>query len=326
MATLTRLWSPDPTPIPPVVNASTSHGNETGTFNSNQYSRWYEPQTMIAQWVAFPESFNTAPNVVLGLQFINVKRGSSTGGLSVYADGTNEGFLMTLDAVADSQLYTAICTWIAVPPYIAVNTTHYQVGHWSTLEHHSRQPLQAATSSRINFSYKCDVAPKVVVWIDGFEMASEKDWRMKVYATQIDLTGFTIHIDTWNDTVLYVGNASWVAWPASTPNVVTGVLKPAHVHDLDGTGYAIGDRVHVEWPESVKTGRIPTVLTGFGSFDLAHNDWMRFSEVDGQTPPRMAWTGRSADTITPDFATGPCLILLPLCDGLGSCTKYKWVP
>ncbi|EXJ69300.1 uncharacterized protein A1O5_07336 [Cladophialophora psammophila CBS 110553] len=149
------------------------------------------------------------------------------------------------------------------------------------IQGNNRKRPHHPTSSHINFSYKFDVAPKVVAWIDGLEMTSGKDWRMKVYATEIDLTGFTIHIDTWNDTVLYVGNASWAAWPASTPNVVTGAMKPEHVHDMEGTGYAIGDSVHVERPEIVKTERIPALLTGFGSFDLAHSDWMRLSEADG---------------------------------------------
>ncbi|KIW29918.1 uncharacterized protein PV07_05703 [Cladophialophora immunda] len=274
----------NPQPTSPVVNTSTSHGNETGTFDSTKYRAWDEPQPLLAEWVRFGQSFAAPPKIALGLQHLNAKEGSSTAGVSVYADGVTEsGFVMHLDAVADSEIYTAVCTWIAAPPYSAVNTTQYQVGHWSTLESHPRGQTQAETSSRISFGYKFDVAPHVVLWIDGFEMASARDWRLKTYATDIDLTGFTIHIDTWNDTILYVGNASWVAWPASTPNVVTGVMEPAHVHDLGlvGVNYTFGDRVHVDWPQDVKTGNIPTVLSGFGSFDVDNNSWMRFSELYG---------------------------------------------
>ena len=45
--------------------------------------------------------------------------------------------------------------------------------------------------------------PQILVWINGFEFSTNKHWLIKTYATDIDMTGFIIHVDTWNDSQLW---------------------------------------------------------------------------------------------------------------------------
>jgi hypothetical protein len=187
--------------------------------------------------------------------------------------------------VADSKVNFVHCIWLAVPGYMATNTTQYQAGRFSTLEDHPRTQPKAQTLRRVSFPHPFRGTPSVVAWIEGFEMATLQDWRMKTYATEVDASGFTIHVDTWNDTTLHVGNVSWVAYDSSaSPNVVSHSLATRDVHALDSPkNWTWGDRVRTEWPQGVRTGNVPTVLAAFSAIDIDDNSLFRFSdEVEPQ--------------------------------------------
>lgn len=239
---------------------------------------------MVAQYVRFAKSFAEAPTIAIGMVQINIRPGSDTVGLTTYADqASGEGYMMHVDAVGGSQVHTARLQWLAVPPEITVNTTQYQAGHASTLQSRLRGSSHDNTTLHVTFPYKFDVAPSVVVWIDGVEMASRTgsgDWRLRTYSSDVDLSGFTMHIDTWNNTELYVGNASWIAYSGASTNVMSSSLRTSNVQPLDSTNYTWGEVVHADWPDLVKTGKAPVVLAAFGMFDIDNNSLLRFSALD----------------------------------------------
>lgn len=211
--------------------------------------------------------------------------------MSMYADAiSQDGFMLQLAGVGDTIPHIVSGIWIAIPPYTVKDEVPYQVGHYSTLRTRSRGPSTQQSSDRVNFPFKFGSTPQVITWIDGFEMTSTSDWRIKTYATDIDMGGFVIHMDTWNDTQLWVGNASWLAFPATATNVVAGKMQPTNVHDLQPTPVASStwaDIVSVDWPTRQKTEQAPLVLEGFSMLDEDNNSFLRFSTKGNTTADGM---------------------------------------
>jgi hypothetical protein len=57
------------------------------------------------------------------------------------------------------------------------------------------------------------------------DLENHKDYRAKAYASDIYEDRFTLHIDTWGDSILYAGAASWIAYPADLKSTISGSLS-----------------------------------------------------------------------------------------------------
>ncbi|KAL6836481.1 hypothetical protein J3E69DRAFT_321691 [Trichoderma sp. SZMC 28015] len=74
-----------------------------------------------------------------------------------------------------------------------------------------RRMKGALSLQRINFSRRFESAPRVIVSICRANIDCNKNFRLKVYASDIDSEGFTVHADYWADTNLIECGVSWVA-------------------------------------------------------------------------------------------------------------------
>lgn len=92
--------------------------------------------------------------------------------------------------------------------------------------------------------------------------------RVKCYATEITDMGFTIHLDTWDDTVLCSGTATWVAYTTEKPGVCSGSFStnstgPQRSH----TGYEVfGKDVFQTWPR---------VIVAWSKMDVSSSRFLR---------------------------------------------------
>lgn len=95
----------------------------------------------------------------------------------------------------------------------AANLSRFVIdeGSWSTSNVRSWQQPQEKTSGRVNFSQKFNQVPKVTVSLRSLDTNKDYNTRVKVYTSDIDKTGFTIHADSWSNTQLYSAGVSWVA-------------------------------------------------------------------------------------------------------------------
>lgn len=142
---------------------------------------------------------------------------------------------------------------------------------------------QKQISRQIVFSRQYDLLPCVVVWLTGFEMRSQKYWRVKCYATDITETGFTIHLDTWDDTVLCSGTATWVAYTAGKPGVCSGSFN---------TGISGPQRSHTENEEFEKGvfATCPRVIMALNMMDISCFQFLRVRvRVSEVSVERMRW-------------------------------------
>jgi hypothetical protein len=188
---------------------------------------------------------------------------------------------MNVEAVRDTQILTATYSWVAVEPSDnQTESIEIQVGQYSTLEDRSVTDIRNTTSRRIDFPYPFPTVPNVLVWLNGFEMATDHDWCMNAYATEIDNAGFTIHVDSvqGTDGVLYSGNACWIAYSENTTNLISDELSTSTIHNFSTWDGQRGDKVHVEFPSSAVDSYPPTFLVAFSQFDF---------NVTGSLAPRL---------------------------------------
>lgn len=179
-----------------------------------------------------------------------------------------EGFSINLETWAGTLLYGASCAWLE----IAANDPDFQSGSYSTLEDHSWFQHETHNTRRVTFRRPYQTPPIVMVCLSAIDMSNERRWRIRTFATNITKTGFTIHIDTWDDSLLWSAAASWVAYTATKTGVASGHFSTTDIrspkqHMRDNTGY-----------EEFETGIFkdpPRVFMALDSFDIDHGDTLR---------------------------------------------------
>lgn len=84
-------------------------------------------------------------------------------------------------------------------------------GTWNTMNVRDwRHPIPG-TQGRVLFSKKFTSIPTVTVAMSSADVSKDHNLRVSVYATDVDLEGFTAHADSWADTKLYSCGISWMA-------------------------------------------------------------------------------------------------------------------
>lgn len=256
----------------------------TPSFNTMETRQWNQPGQEAVKRQVFPKDLGAPPRMALGLAWLDV---ANTANLRVNAFADNisaRSADVHINAWADTRLYSAGCTWFCEPPSTYAD---FQVGQFSTQEDHAWNTEQAKTSRRIKFPRSYGAAPKVVVWLNQLDMASDKNWRVAATATDIDASGFTINIETWADSRLYSAAAAWIAYPADKHGVVSGSystldIRPWDKPQLQNTGR-----------EDFQAGALhstPTVLMALNRLDIDHNANLRLKlSADSVSKDGMQW-------------------------------------
>jgi hypothetical protein len=84
-------------------------------------------------------------------------------------------------------------------------------GMWNTMDVRPWHQPRHITEGRVNFSKEFKSVPTVTVSMCSADVSERANFRVKVYATAVDLKGFTVHADSWGDTQLYSCGVSWMA-------------------------------------------------------------------------------------------------------------------
>ncbi|KAL8748357.1 MAG: hypothetical protein Q9184_007362, partial [Pyrenodesmia sp. 2 TL-2023] len=194
---------------------------DAGQFNTMELRPADKPSAVNKTTKRFWKQYPTAPRVPIGLTSLDIGHNQNIRIAATVANITREEFSTSLNAWADTVLYSASLTYIEAGPgfeYLQTGTFHTtEVGKW--------QDHKAQKSKRINFSQPFQgQPPKVILCLTSVDMNKDKNWRIKSYATDIDSKGFTVHIDSWADTIMYQAGLTWIAYPANQPNVASGTF------------------------------------------------------------------------------------------------------
>ena len=175
---------------------SPSHVSLTGTFNTldvRLYRTYKTPTTSKA--ITFAKPFIAPPGLPLGLNYLDLGNEANIRIKAYASDITSNGFCNHIDSWSDTALYAGGASWLN----LARDHLEFQHGQFST-----RSDTQSRLSSRrIAFEHPFKSPPKVIVFFNALDLDKQFSWRIWTYATDIDTMGFTIHIETWDNTVAY---------------------------------------------------------------------------------------------------------------------------
>lgn len=184
-----------------------------GTFYMNELGPAAQPRSHSSS-VSFASPYSMPPGLPLGLNMLHIGN-NDTACIAAYSNSIRKDrFDIHIDCDSNASLYGVSCSWLQVEK----SDPDFQFGKHSI----SSANMRKRNTSLITFPYAYSVPPKVIAWISAFRMDSGKVWRLQTYAADITETGFTIHIDTWVDSILYTATASWLAYPADKANVFSG--------------------------------------------------------------------------------------------------------
>jgi len=170
-----------------------------------------DPKDPASARIEFERPFVTPPKVVVFLNFIDLDKNYNW---RLKASATNidaNGFTINLETSGDTVLYAAQAGWIAYPE----DETHIFSTSVSTEEVRRSDQPQATTSKAVTFeNVEFWKNPNVFVALNSIDIDKKANLRVRAYVDGVSQQGFTWHIDTWNDSVLYSAGASIIAFNA----------------------------------------------------------------------------------------------------------------
>ena len=177
------------------------------------------PQATSTKDKYFYEKYPAVPQLALGLTSLDISTDQNIRIRAEASQVTTEKFVAGLNCWADTRLYSASMSYLEVS---RPRFSYVQTGSYNTTETRPGNKAQLLNTKRITFARPFSARPKVVVWLNALDMDRWHNWRIKVRATNVDTRGFTLHLDSWSDSLLYSAGATWLAYPADQPNVISG--------------------------------------------------------------------------------------------------------
>jgi hypothetical protein len=233
---------------------------DAGQFNTMEVRPWDKPQLDNDKVIYYYEKYNAVPSLPMGLTSLDIDGGANIRIRAFATEQTNEKFKASLQSWADTRLYSASMTWLEKS---SPRFDYVQTGVYNTMETRPWNQPQLTQSKRINFATPFSAQPKVVTWLHSLDMDKSHNWRIRVYPSDIDANGFTIHADTWADSILYSAGVTWVAYPADQPGVASGFFNTQDVRPWDkpqaeNSGVAnlkspLTRRPRLSWPSTRST-------------------------------------------------------------------------
>ncbi|QRV93251.1 h-type lectin domain-containing protein [Ceratobasidium sp. AG-Ba] len=157
--------------------------------------------------ITFDRPFNRPPKVIVWIDELNLSE-KKNWRLKAYAENvTKTGFTLCAPHTNDTTVLGIGTCWIACPD----NRSHISIGNFNTADSgascHGQQ-----NSKSIKFDKKFDCAPRVFLALSGFDIDGGSNLRIKTYTKNVTASGMEVHIDTWGDTRMNSGIASYIAF------------------------------------------------------------------------------------------------------------------
>ncbi|KAI4232926.1 MAG: hypothetical protein L6R40_007248 [Gallowayella cf. fulva] len=256
---------------------------DAGQFNTMELKPSDKPQTQNIKTKFFWKKYPTAPRVPFGLTSLDIGNDHNVRLTAGASDIAQDKFKASLNAWGDTTLYGASMTYLEAGP----GFEYLQTGTFSTTEVGKWQDHKPLNSKRINFPRAFQgQPPKIICWLTTVDMDNKYNWRIKTFATDVDTNGFTVHIDTWGDTIMYQASMTWLAYPANQPNVASGMFGTEDIHPWNKPQQQ--NSKTIEYGKSF--GQTPKLAMALNGFDYDHTKNLRLRlSTSGVTKSAMTW-------------------------------------
>ncbi|KAN0084441.1 hypothetical protein V8E55_007945 [Tylopilus felleus] len=196
------------------------------------------PQPDTRATICFPRLLVARPRLAHGIRALDVYESANIRVKSTLPYFTESWVDCHLMSWANTRLHSAVNNIFVLAP----SDLDFLTG-----EHMRR--TKDPSSVRIEFERRFVTPPKVVVFFNYIDLDSSRNWRLNVSASDVDVSGFTLHVETWGDTTLYAAQACWIAYPEDREHIystsvntmdlqvgpVTPIAKPQLQHTRDVT-------------------------------------------------------------------------------------------
>lgn len=240
---------------------------DAGQFNTMEIRPEDKPQLVNDKVKYYYKKYDSAPELPVGITSLDISKAANIRITATTSNATNETFTASLQSWSDTVLYSASMAYLEKSS--AFNYT--QTGVYNTHETRPWNKPQLTHSKRINFTTPFNAPPKVVTWLQSLDMGKKKNWRIRVSATDIDKNGFTIHADSWADSILYSAGVTWLAYPADQTGVTSGSFSTQDVRSWENPR---AENSGVKIFDTAFSGT-PKVIMALDSLDYDHSKNLR---------------------------------------------------
>ncbi|WYZ38153.1 hypothetical protein EsH8_III_000067 [Colletotrichum jinshuiense] len=242
-------------------------GLDAGQYNTMEIRPWDMPQLENDKIIYLQKQYKSAPEIPVGITSLDISNEANIRIKALSREITTDKFKASLQSWADTKLYSASMSFLEKS-----STFNYiQTGVFNTQETGPWDKSQLTHSKRINFAAPFKSAPKVITWLQSLDMDKSRNCRIQVYPTDIDNKGFTIHANSWSDSILYSAGVTWLAYPADQPGVTSGKfstddVRPWHKPQAENSNT-------FNFP--VGFSKTPKVIMAIDSLDYDHSKNLR---------------------------------------------------
>ena len=255
----------------------------TGSWITQDVRPSDHPQKVTARNITFGTTFAAPPRLPLGLNSLDISKDDCIRVVASAEDITKEGFKISLNTWEGTVLYSGGASWLELSP----GYLEYQTGEFNTEDVYPWQNPQSGASRRINFARPFITPPKVIVFLKKLDMDRHRNWRIKTIASGIDAKGFTIHIETWADSILYGAVAGWIAYPEDRPYIFSGTANTMDVRPWDRPQLLNSKSIGFG---GVQFWRTPSVFMAINSLDFGCSANLRiWALAENVSPTGLTW-------------------------------------
>ncbi|KAH7153618.1 hypothetical protein EDB81DRAFT_932277 [Dactylonectria macrodidyma] len=256
---------------------------DVASFNTLEVRPADQPAQEAEKTELFSREYDQPPSLALGLTWLEVASGANVR-VTAFADNiANSSADVHINTWSNTALYSAGCTWLRK----ASNDPQFQMGQFSTQDDHPWQDRQVKTSRQITFDRPYDETPNVIIWLNQLDISYNTVWNVRATATDVTSNGFTINIDSSDDTWLCSATAAWIAYPPSMAGVASGSydttsVRPESQPQLNSSG-------RVDFPAGAFS-EAPKVLIALNSLNVDNRQNLRLKvSADSISEEGMNW-------------------------------------
>ncbi|KAI9451834.1 hypothetical protein BJY52DRAFT_1351093 [Lactarius psammicola] len=229
----------------------------------------------------FPRPFVDCPRLAHGIRELDIGKDAGIRVTSTLQHLTRSSVDCHITTWADSTLHSAVADVLALAPYdLDFLTGEHMRSLW-------KNPSDPA-SVRINFERPFVTPPKVVVFFNCINLYMRRgNWRLKTTATDIDVEGFTLNIETWSDTAFSAARACWLAYPEDRGHIFSTSVNTRDIRPANQPQHQHSKEILFNSVEFIKK---PSVFIALNSLDISNNANLRINAyVDGISTTRLVW-------------------------------------
>ncbi|KAF8263622.1 hypothetical protein EI94DRAFT_1832223 [Lactarius quietus] len=248
--------------------------------------------------VRFPRPFVARPRLPHGVRYLDMDKNNAIIVNSMISFFTKDWANCQFVTWAGSILYYGIADVFALAP----GDLDFLTGEY--LRYTWKDP-NAPASVRIDFERPFVTPPKVVVFFNRLEFDKDHNWRVLTTASDIDVNGFTLNIETWSDTILHCARTCWIAYPEDRENIFSTSVNTMDIRPWDQPQHENSKEISFNSVEFLKK---PSVFIALSYLDMDSKANLRINAyVDGISTTRLVWhIDTFSDTVL--YAAGATII------------------